>query len=162
MRLSSTDIYAFKALAHLGMLEPGAWGHGDDVAHATGVPGPYLARILAALTARGITASRKGAAGGYALARDPREITLSEVVRAIDGPVAPLSCSSLNWHKPCPEEPRCTARGRVWTRVRDAVLAVLETTSVADLVEDARQGVDYTHCLDHLLRPHEVAARPIR
>lgn len=162
MRLSSTDIYAFKALAHLGTLMPGAWDHGDDIARATGVPRPYLARVLAALTARGITASRKGAAGGYALARDPREISLSEVIRAIDGPVAPLSCSSLNWHKPCPEEPRCHARGRVWTRVRDAVLTVLETTSVQDLVDDARQGVDYAHCLDHLLRPHEVAARPVR
>ena len=152
MRLSNTDIYAFKALAFLGMQES-TWVHGDAIAEATHVPKPYLVRLLAALSGQGIVAAKKGSGGGYALAKAAKEIPLSHVLRAIDGPVAALSCASRNWHKTCPEEPRCHARSRIWIRVRDAILAVLEDTSVADLVEDAKVGVDYVHCLEHLLRP---------
>jgi len=162
MRFSSTDIYAFKALAYLGALPAGARAHGDDIARAAGIPRPYLMRVLAALSSWGIVEARKGAGGGYALARAPELIRLAEVVRATDGPIAPLSCTSLNWHEPCPEEGRCQARGRVWTRVRDAVLAVLEGSSVADLVADHEQGVDYSLCLEHLLKPNNFAPRPGR
>jgi Rrf2 family transcriptional regulator, cysteine metabolism repressor len=153
MRLSNTDVYAFKALAHLGTLTPGTWAHGDEIAQATNVPKPYLVRLLAALSGQGIVTGRKGAGGGYALARPAAEIPLTDVMRAMDGPVAALSCVSRNWHKDCPEEARCHARSRVWLRIRDAILGVLEDTSVADLVEDAQRGVDYANCLDHLLRP---------
>ncbi len=152
MRLSNTDIYAFKALAFLGMQES-TWVHGDSIAEATHVPKPYLVRLLAALAGQGIISAKKGSGGGYALAKAAADIPLSHVLRAIDGPVAALSCASRNWHKTCPEEPRCHARSHIWIRVRDAILAVLEDTSVADLVEDAKIGVDYVHCLEHLLRP---------
>lgn len=153
MRLSNTDIYAFKALAFLGMLPAGTIAHGEEIAQATNVPKPYLVRLLASLSSHGIVTGRKGAGGGYSLSRAAEEILLTDVMRAIDGPVAALSCSSRNWHKACPEESRCSVRGRVWIRIRDAILAVLEDTSVADLVIDAKQGVDYTNCLEHLLRP---------
>jgi Rrf2 family transcriptional regulator, cysteine metabolism repressor len=160
MRLSSTDIYAFKALAYLGTIfedHDHARVSSDQIAAATNVPKPYLVRLLATLSAKGVIASRKGVSGGYALSRAPQEIRLSEVMRAVDGPIAALSCTSLNWPKICPEEPRCQARGRVWTRIRDAIIATLEDSSVADLVEDLRQGVDYSLCLDHLLRPTHLA-----
>ncbi len=161
MRLSSTDIYVFKALAHLGIqYEDTTEDHlasSDQIAAATGVPKPYLVRLLATLSAKGIVSSRKGVAGGYALSRAPGEIRLSEVMRAMDGPLAALSCTSLNWPKPCPEQERCHARGRVWTRIRDAIIAILDDNSVADLVEDARQGVNYNLCLEHLLRPTHLS-----
>ena len=157
MRLSNTDIYAFKALAYLGTLSPGALASSDAVATATGVPKPYLVRLLATLSGRGVLSSRKGISGGYALSRAPQEIRLSEVMRAVDGPIAALSCVSLNWGKPCTEQDRCHAYGRVWTRVRDAIIAALEDSSVADLVEDLRQGVDYGLCFEHLLRPSDIS-----
>lgn len=157
MRLSSTDVYTFKALAYLGTLGEGTLTHADDIAQHSGVPKPYLVRILAALATRGVLTSRKGAGGGYALAKPAAEITLLDVMRSIDGPIAALSCTSLNWPKTCPEAERCQARGRIWMRMRNAIIAVLETTSVADLVADAAQGVDYALCLEHLLRPHPLS-----
>jgi Rrf2 family transcriptional regulator, cysteine metabolism repressor len=157
MRLSSTDIYTLKALAHLGTLPEGTWAHADGIAQAAKIPKPYLVRLLAALSSRGVVASRKGAGGGYSLSRPAQEITLLEVMRAIDGPIASLSCVSLNWPKACAESGRCNAQGRIWQRMRDAIIHVLETTSVADLVEDAKAGVDYALCLDHLLRPHPLS-----
>ena len=102
MRLSATDIYAFQALGFLGTRERDSWVGSDDISEATGVARPYLVRILATLSGRGIVASKKGTGGGYALDRDAREISLRDVMRAIDGPVAPLSCVSLKWHKGLP------------------------------------------------------------
>ena len=154
MRLSATDVYAFQALGFLGMQDPARWVASEEISDATGVHRPYLVWILAALTAQGIVKSKKGIGGGYALARKPHLISLCEVVRAIDGPVAPLSCISLNWHEPCVEEDRCHVRSSVYKRMRDAMLAVLQEFSVQDLVTDARQGVSYGHCLGHLLKPN--------
>lgn len=154
MRLSATDIYAFQALGFLGTQPPGRWVGSDEISEATGVVRPYLMRVLAQLSSKGIVSSKKGTGGGYALAREPELINLRDVVRAVDGPVAPLSCVSLNWHVDCPEEGRCHARSAVWERVRDAMLAALSEVSVADLAADFAQGVNYNLCLSHLLRPN--------
>lgn len=155
MRLSSTDVYAFQALGYLGAQDLGRWVSSDEISEKTRVARPYLVRILAALSAKGVVKSKKGIGGGYALARKAQLISLCEVVRAVDGPVAPLSCISLNWHEECAEQERCHARNTVYRRMRDAMLGVLQEFSVADLVEDARTGVDYGHCLNHLLRPNQ-------
>lgn len=154
MRLSATDIYALQALGYLATQTKERWVASDDVSRATGVARPYLVRILAALTSNGIVSSKKGAGGGYRLSQPPAEINLRDVMRAIDGPVAPLSCISLKWHQPCVEEPHCHARNDIWRRLRDAVLAVLAEFTVADLAVDFDQGVDYRPCLEHLLRPN--------
>ena len=154
MRLSATDIYALQALGYLATRPGDSWVASEDVSRATGVARPYLVRVLAALTASGIVDSKKGVGGGYRLSRAPNEINLRDVMRAIDGPVAPLSCISLKWHQPCEVEDRCHARNSIWRRLRDAVLAVLADFTVADLALDFDQGVDYRPCLDHLLRPN--------
>ncbi|HEX7003999.1 MAG TPA: RrF2 family transcriptional regulator [Trueperaceae bacterium] len=154
MRLSATDIYALQALGYLATGPSEKWVASEDVSQATGVARPYLVRILAALTANGIVESKKGVGGGYRLSRAPQEINLRDVMRAIDGPVAPLSCISLKWHQPCVVEEVCHARNSIWKRLRDAVLAVLAEFTVADLAIDFDQGVDYRPCLDHLLRPN--------
>ena len=154
MRLSTTDIYAFQALGYLGAQEAQRWVSSDEISEHTHVARPYLVRILAALSAKGVIKSKKGIGGGYALSRKPKLISLCEVVRAVDGPVAPLSCISLNWRESCPEEARCHARNTIYVRMRDAMLAVLQEFSVHDLVIDAQQGVSYGHCLEHLLKPN--------
>ena len=153
MRLSRTDIYALHALGRLATLPEGTWLASEELSSSTGVARPYLVRIMAALAGHGIIDSKKGAGGGYRLARPAPEINLRDVMRAIDGPVAPLSCISLKWHQPCVEEERCHARNDIWRRMRDAVLEVLAQFTIEDLAQDVRQGVSYRHCLEHLLRP---------
>lgn len=153
MRLSATDVYAFQALGFLATQPPGRWVGSDEISQATGAARSYLVRVLAALVSHDLVSSKKGTGGGYALARSAEALSLRDVVRAIDGPVAPLSCVSLNWGKACAAETRCHARGAVWERVRDAMLDALAGVSVADLGEDYRQGVTYELCLEHLLSP---------
>lgn len=154
MRLSTTDIYAFQALGFLGTQPPGRWVGSDEISEATGIARPYLMRVLAQLSGKEIISSKKGTGGGYALVREPHLINLRDVMRAIDGPVAPLSCISLKWHVACSEEDRCHARTAVWQRLRDALLQALSEVSVADLATDFAQGVTYEPCLTHMLRPN--------
>jgi len=153
MRLSTTDVYALHALAYLAVRPAGCWSSNETIAAATGVGRPYLARLLAALVAADLVASKKGVGGGFRLARAADAIDLRTVFRAIDGPIAPLSCVSLNWFAPCPEQDRCHARTFVHQRVRDAMLEALSRVTVADLAVDQARGVDYRHCVDHVLAP---------
>lgn len=153
MRLSATDIYAFQALGFLATQRSGNWVPSEGISEATGVARPYLLRVLAMLTARELIASKKGVGGGYALSRPAADITLRDVMRAVDGPVAPLACVSLNWRRQCPEERRCHLRGAVWEKVRDRLLEVLADVTVEDLATDYRQGIRYHACLEHLLSP---------
>lgn len=158
MRLSSTDIYALKALGYLGTQPANRYVGSEELAEATGVRRTYLVRLMAALAGQGLILSKKGAGGGYTLPKAPEAITLRDVLRAVDGPIAPLSCVSLNWPKACSLEACCQARNRIWIRVRDAVLEALSQVTVADLAQDFAQGVDYTPCLEHLLHPSELLA----
>jgi len=162
MRLSKTDIYAFKILGYLGTQPPERFVGSEELSRATGVSHNYLVRILAALVVHNLVVSKKGQGGGYTLPRPPQEINLRDVIRAVDGPIAPLACVSLNWPKACPEEKRCNARSTVWLKVRDAVLQSLSQVSVADLAADFRQGVDYSECLEHLLHSSELLTRRAR
>ncbi|WP_299430404.1 Rrf2 family transcriptional regulator [uncultured Meiothermus sp.] len=159
MRLSKTDVYAFKTLGYLGTQPLERFVGSEELSTATGVRHTYLVRILAALVGHHLVVSKKGQGGGYALPRPAEEINLRDVIRAVDGPIAPLSCVSLNWPKACAEENRCLARSVVWLKVRDAVLQSLGRVSVADLAADFRQGVDYSECLDHLLPSSELLTR---
>ena len=151
MRLSTTDVYALHALAYLAVQPAAGWSSNETISAATGVGRPYLARLLASLVAAELVASKKGVGGGFRLARPAAAIDLRTVIRAIDGPIAPLSCVSLNWFVPCPEQDRCHARTFVYQRVRDAMLEALAHVTVADLAVDQASGVDYRHCVGHVL-----------
>ena len=79
--------------------------------------------------------STRGKAGGYALARPAAEIRLGEIIRLVDGPLAPIPCASLTAYRPCadcPDPGTCSIR-LVMRRVRDATAAILDNTTVADL-----------------------------
>jgi Rrf2 family protein len=84
--------------------------------------------------------SRRGALGGYRLARPPQNITLASVVRHTEGALAPVSCVSDRFYErcTCPDEARCPIRS-VMKAVREAVVKVMERATVADLCERARR-----------------------
>ncbi len=103
-----------------------------DRAHA---PRKFLEAILLDLRRHGFVDSLRGKAGGYALARPPAEIMVSAIIRAIDGPLAPIPCASLTAYRPCadcPDPAHCAVR-QVMRQVRDATAAILDRTSLADL-----------------------------
>lgn len=126
-----------------------------DLASAEGIPRKFLEQILLALKDRGLLQSRKGRGGGYALALPPESISFGDVIRTLDGPLAPTPCVSVNFYRPCPEcpdEAACRIRP-VMKDVRDAIAAVLDRTSLADVLASAPG--DRPPCRPAVGRPDE-------
>ena len=134
--LTKKSKYAIRALLAL------AKRHGQDpvliaeLAAQERIPKKFLELILLELKNNGILRSKKGKGGGYLLARDPEEISVGEVIQALDGPFAPLPCVSRTGHRTCEEcedEATCGLRA-VMNGVQDASAAILDNTSVVDLL----------------------------
>lgn len=135
--ISQKAKYALRALVAL------ARAHGNDdtqliaeIAEQQRIPRKFLEQILLELKHHGIVVSRRGKAGGYMLLRSPDMITFGEVMRIIDGPIAPLPCLSRIAYRRCEdcrEEKSCEVR-RVFARVAAATREVLDGTTIADCI----------------------------
>jgi Rrf2 family protein len=101
-----------------------------EIAQQQGIPRKFLEKIIQDLVRGGLIKSKRGSCGGYALARAPEEISFSDVIEAIDGPIAVNTC--LDEHLGCDQMPRCTMIG-VWSEVQQKINAVLCGTSIAGL-----------------------------
>ncbi len=109
----------------------------SDLAKEERIPKKFLELILLALKNNGVLQSRKGKGGGYYLGRPPHEISVGNVVRILDGPLAPVSCVSETAYASCQEcldERTCGIR-LVMKDVRDAISSILDGTSLADMLE---------------------------
>lgn len=134
--LTAKGKYSLKALAHLATLEPGATMQAMDIAEAHNIPKKFLDAILGDLRNAGVVFSRKGPGGGYMLARAPSDIKIGQVIRTIDGPLAPIACASRTAYQPCRDcrsVKTCTIR-LIMAKVRDAMSDVLDRLTIADMV----------------------------
>lgn len=132
--ISQKAKYALRALVALARARPDRPVMIGEIAEAQRIPRKFLELILLELKYHGIVASRRGKAGGYLLLRAPENITFGEILRIIDGPVAPLPCLSKMAYKRCADcqnEGSCEIR-RVFARVAEATRDVLDHTSIAD------------------------------
>jgi Rrf2 family protein len=108
----------------------------SEVAEGENIPAKFLEQILLTLKNAGLLQSKMGAGGGYYLAHPPEEITLGQIKRVLDGPIAPIRCVSQMAYEPCgcPDEERCGLR-LAMKDVRDAISDILDNTSLADVLE---------------------------
>jgi len=106
-----------------------------EIAAEEDLPRAYLEQLVVSLREAGLVTSTRGAHGGYELARPPEAISMAEVLRALEGPIAPMMCASDDpQHLAlCDRSARCTVNV-LWVRVRDAVAGALDSMTLADLV----------------------------
>ncbi len=149
--LSSRARYATRAILDLSQ-HAGETVLIQDVALRQNIPLKFLQQILVSLKGAGFVSSRKGPGGGYALARKPETITLGDVVRSMDGMLAPLSCVSVNAHAECgcPRPETCVLRAK-FREVRDAMAGILDRTTFADLAEAQRSADGIPAPLDFVI-----------
>lgn len=136
--ISQKARYAFRALIALSRRNQGEAVVTGELARAEDIPQKFLEQILLDLKRSGLVASRRGKVGGYMLIKNPREIFFGEVLRLIDGPVAPLPCLSKIAYRKCDDcksEENCEVR-KVFAQVANVTRMVLDGTSLAD----ARDG----------------------
>lgn len=139
--LSKKTKYAVKALILLAKNSSGSPMHIAEIAEQENIPQKYLGAILGELRNAGLIYSKKGAGGGYVLCKRPEDISLVQVLRITDGPIAMVSCASINYYHRCEEcldEASCGIR-KTFIVIRDANLKILSGTSIADLVSKERQ-----------------------
>lgn len=138
MKLSVRGEYALRALIVLGLdfIEDDSVVRIQEISTRQNIPKRFLEQILNDLKSAGLLESKRGIAGGYRLKRPPEKITLAEVIRHIEGPLAPVSCVSERFYEKCscPNEDKCAIRS-VMKEVRDAIVRILEDVTVAQLCE---------------------------
>jgi Rrf2 family protein len=134
MRVSAKGEYALLAMYEL------ARDYGstevltiDQISHRQDIPHPFLVQILQDLKKAGLVESRRGAGGGYRLAIHPRDVSVGQVVRLIDGPVLPLKCFLSSNVSTCPRFGKCPI-SYLWDDVRYAIEGVLDHTTFDDVL----------------------------
>jgi len=153
MKLSTRGEYALRALLVLGRdyQEDDSVVSIQEISRQQNIPKRFLEQILNDLKSARVVESKRGVAGGYRLSRSPEKITLAEVIRHVEGALAPVSCVSERFYEKCscPDEARCAIRS-VMKEARDAVVKVVERVTIAEMCERARQlqvepmtGVDF-------------------
>ena len=114
-----------------------------EIAAEEELPRAYLEQLVMSLRDAGLVTSTRGAHGGYELSRPPETIRMGEVLRALEGPLAPMICASDDPEHAivCDRSSRCTVNV-LWVRVRDAITSTLDSMTLADLVPQRVVGVD--------------------
>jgi Rrf2 family protein len=138
MRLSTKGEYASRAMLELSLHYPeGRPLHIREISTTQHIPERFLEQILLLLKRTGYLKSKKGQHGGYFLAKPPSAISVAEVIRVMDGPLAPIDCVSVTAREVCPMEKSCGLRW-LWKEVRDSVAQKLEKTTFGDLVRKTK------------------------
>ncbi len=109
-----------------------------EVAARQNLSEPYLEQLMAPLRKAGLVRSLRGAQGGYLLTREPAAITVGDIIRVLEGPIAPVDCviddaGAISY---CGRAEACVTRD-IWRRLRDSITALLDSISLADLCRDA-------------------------
>ncbi len=134
MSVSQKCQYALRAVFELAR----RFGDGPtsirEIADIQAIPPKFLELILVQLRKGGFVESRRGVHGGYLLDESPRDISAGEIIRFIDGPVAPVRCISDGHESDCPLYGECAFMD-MWTRARDVVAEVYDSTTFQDLID---------------------------
>ena len=132
VKVSTRGDYACRALLSLTLHPEEAPTSVRDIAERTGLPQPYLEQILLALKGAGLVRSKRGVGGGYVLAREPAEITLAQIVSAVDGPIVVGDFGEPHQNGACDHEGQCVLLA-VWADAGRQMRTLLEARTLADI-----------------------------
>ena len=135
MQITRQADYALRAIYHLTKLEPTQRAATSQIAQEQRIPPSFLAKIISQLSIAGLIHTSRGARGGVTLARKPEEITILEVVEAIDGPIALNECTTTP--ESCPFGDNCPLR-KLWCGTQSELVEKLRNTNFAEIVAKKR------------------------
>ena len=136
MKLSTRGQYATRAMLQLALNSGGLPLPIREIAVLEGISEQYLEQIFRDLKKAGLVESVRGAHGGYLLRYSNEKISVGDIIRAVEGPIAPVSCLASN--EACGRSGQCVTR-KVWSKLHDSMLNVLNETTLADMVEMANE-----------------------
>lgn len=137
LRITKQTDYGIVLLTHMAAT-PERWATAPELALGASLPAPMVAKILKILAREGLLTSHRGAAGGYALARPAGEISVAQIITALEGPIAVTECTDSEPGL-CHQEDSCPVRGN-WNRINLAIREALEGISLAEMTAPVRRG----------------------
>lgn len=159
LRLSKKTDYALMAMKHLTVHGDRSASSAREIAEQYDIPSELMAKVLQRLVRRGLLASHQGTRGGYRLARPAAEISIADVIQAVDGPLTVTACSTDD--HACGQYSKCNVRDPLW-RIKDRILQSLAGCTLAEIVEDEVVAVAGADAVPMSLtrRPQTPAAPP--
>ena len=138
MRLSTKGRYALRAMLDLALHADEGPISREDIARRQEISAFYLAQLFNKLSKAGLALSVKGPGGGYVLARCPEEISVGDIIRAVEGPIALVHCVVPEDETACPRAEGCVAR-LLWKRLSKEVAELMDSITLKDLCEQAME-----------------------
>lgn len=149
MKLSTKGRYGLKAMVDL------ASGYGcgtrsvSALASSQGISEAYLERIISALKKSGLVTSLRGASGGYTLSRDPEDISVGEILRALEGSTSIVDCVSVGASAECSNACQCSTRP-LWLKLQRKIDDVLDQTTLKDMADDYMSQLEHINQINQL------------
>ena len=134
MKISTRGRYALRLMLDLALADPEEYCSVKSIAARQQISEKYMEQIISQLVKAGFVRSVRGAQGGYSLTKTPEEISVGDIIRVMEGPIAPVDCllSGKEDNKYCTKACTCVTRG-VWAKVGDSITQVLDSITLQDL-----------------------------
>ena len=139
MRLSTKGQYGLKAMVALGVYARDTHIPLKEIAAIVQVSDNYLEQLIALLRKAGYVKSVRGAQGGYKLAMEPKNISVGQILRVLEGSLAPTDCSCEENPSECSNHNHCVTQD-VWIRIRDGINEVVDSITLEQLVQDYKEA----------------------
>ena len=133
LRLSKKADYALIAMKHLALRADGGSSSAREIAEGYDIPVELMAKVLQRLARRGLLVSQQGTRGGYLLARPATQVSVADVIQAVDGPLTVTACSTAE--ETCEQYAKCNVRDPLW-KIKDRIYQALATCSIHELATD--------------------------
>jgi len=138
MKLSTRGRYGVKAMFDLALNFSDEPVPIKSIAERQGLSEAYLEQLMAALRKAGLVKSIRGAQGGYVLSDSPDKITVGDIIRSLEGSMAPVDCVIEDEETDCEKAEYCVTR-LVWERIRDSINRVIDSITLQDMIDDYRR-----------------------
>lgn len=139
MKFSAKGEYGVRAIIDIAIFGDKAPVQVKEISRRQGIPERFLEQVMASLKRSGLVESVRGAQGGYFLSRDQADISLTDIIEAVEGPLEVMSCASGKSTR-CKELELCALRD-VWSDVRDSILVALNSVSLEDMCDRTRNKI---------------------
>ena len=139
MKLSTRGRYGLRAMIDMAQNQDSGPIVARTIAERQGISERYLEQLMVPLKRAGLVKSIRGSQGGYILGGDPEKITAGDIIRVLEGPIAPVECVAETDPESCRRQEHCITRV-LWTQVRNAIALVLDSYSLADLARDTQSS----------------------
>ena len=138
MKFSTKGEYGLRAMFDLALRYDDSPIPLKSISKRQDISNNYLEQLFSALRKSGLVKSVRGSQGGYILNRKPAEITVGDIIRVLEGPIAPVDCVSEDPSDLCHRAETCTARS-VWKKVKDSINEVIDSITLEDMIQESKK-----------------------